>query len=257
MTRTFLALLVVVGSGQAPPQPGRPPVVHKALQRLQGTWQFQSMAQDGQTVPAEELKGRTLFVGGDVFLIRDGDKILYSGQIGVDPNTSPAAFTVSVREGQKSVEALLGIYQVLGDTLKLAFVAAGEPRPAEFVSEPGSKVRSVVCKSMRGQGEDVELAGAYRVESIGTDGKTQVSQAQIQKQGDAYVVVYHNNAAVQYVGVGIRQGDTFSLAWGRQNQIGVCHYKIERGPKLVGRYTIFGGPGVVLPEVMTRIPNVD
>jgi uncharacterized protein (TIGR03067 family) len=255
-TAASALLIVALASGQAPP-PNRPPVVHRALQRLQGTWQFESMVQDGRAVAADELKGRTLFVGGDVFLIRDGDKILYSGQIGVDPNKSPASFTVSVRDGQKSVEALLGIYQVLGDTLKLAFVAAGEPRPAEFASEPGSNVRSVVCKSIRGPGEDVELVGTYRAESVGTDGKTQVLQAQIQKQGDSYVVVYHNNAAVLYVGVGIRQGDTFSLAWGRQNQIGVCQYKIERGPKLVGRYTIFGGPGVVLPEVMTRIPNVD
>ena len=56
---------------------------------------------------------------------------------------------------------------------------------------------------------------------------------------------------VAYVGTGIRQGDTLSVAWVNRGSVGVSVYKIEKGPKLVGVYTEVGGAGLVAKEVLT------
>jgi uncharacterized protein (TIGR03067 family) len=262
MRLTALAIVLTAATFAAGQQPQQPapltPAVRRALAVLQGTWHFDAMEQDGQNVAAAELKGRTLFVGGDLLLIRDGDRVLYGGKVTIDPNVSPATFNVAAQQDQKLVDVMVGIYEIRDDTFRLAFVSRGGERPTEFKSDPGSKVRLATCRRLRMPGEDVDIAGVYTARSTGIDGKSQESQAHFERRGDSYIVTYRQGQNVVYAGVAIRQGDTLSLAWGtKNNQVGVCLYKIEKGPRLVGTYTTFAGPGLVLPEVLTRTAVID
>ncbi|MFO0925993.1 MAG: hypothetical protein U0736_03015 [Gemmataceae bacterium] len=56
---------------------------------------------------------------------------------------------------------------------------------------------------------------------------------------------------VAYLGMGIRQGDTLSVAWANRGTVGLSVYQIEKGPKLTGVYTELGGPGIVATETLT------
>jgi uncharacterized protein (TIGR03067 family) len=251
-------LAFIAVAAQQPPRT-HTPAATRVLQRLQGTWRFESMEQDGKKLAADDLKGRTLFVGGDVLFIRDGDKVLYGGHVSLDPSKSPPSINVSAQQGadKAMVDLMIGIYELDGDVFKLAFVGRGEERPGSFVSAPGSKVRLATCRRVRPTGETVDIVGTYKSKTLAPDGKTLEYDAQIERRGDGYVITYRNNNVIVYVGVGVRQGDTLSVAWGRQNQVGVSQYKIEKGPRLVGTYTMLGGPGLLLTEVLTKAVVID
>ena len=58
----------------------------------------------------------------------------------------------------------------------------------------------------------------------------------------------------QYVGLAIREGDTLSAAIradGNDKYTGLVVYRIEKGNKLVGRWSFFGFEGTVLTETLT------
>jgi hypothetical protein len=75
--------------------------------------------------------------------------------------------------------------------------------------------------------------------------------ADIQKRGDAYFVRWEVRGGVAYIGAGIRNGNTLSVAWLNRGSAGISVYQIEKGPKLVGTYTEVGGPGLVGREVLS------
>src|SRR5262245_63356376 len=59
----------------------------KDLLELQGTWKLESI-DDGKKAKID-LKKRTFFVGADLVLVRDGDKIVQGGQLRLNPTKSP------------------------------------------------------------------------------------------------------------------------------------------------------------------------
>ena len=62
--------------------------------------------------------------------------------------------------------------------------------------------------------EVTDIRGKYRCETFGTDSKKQTLTAEIQKRGDAYLVRWEVRGGLAYIGTGIRQGDTLSVAHG-------------------------------------------
>ena len=93
--------------------------------------------------------------------------------------------------------------------------------------------------------------------TFGGDGKKQTLKVEIQKRGDAYLLRWDVRGGVAFVGSGIRQGNTLSVAWVNRGSVGVSVYKIEKGPKLVGTYTEVGGPGLIGKEVLTADAKTD
>jgi uncharacterized protein (TIGR03067 family) len=248
----LLTLLAPASALQPPPESPREKASRQELQRLQGTWKFESLEEDGMKVAADELKERTLFVGGNVFLVRRGHTVVQAGGLQVDPSKTPRTVNAMVRLGQHKGEVMLGIYALDGDTLRLCIDVEGQDRPREFKSSAGSKRLIAVCKRVRPKNEELEITGTYRSESIQEDGTKYTAEAVIDRIGDAYTVTYKKGPVVAYVAVGVRQGDTFSIAWLNRGQVGITLYRIEQGPRLVGQYTHLGGAGILSQETLTR-----
>ena len=156
-------------------------------------------------------------------------------------------------QGDKKGDIMQGIYALDGDSLKICLDTEGQERPKEFKTAPKSGHLLYVLKRVRVKGEDQELVGNYRSETTELDGKKHVLDVMIERVGDAYMVTYKKNNAVGFVGMGLRKGDVFCVSWLSQGQVGVSMYQIEKGHRLVGHFTILGGPGVLGQETLTRV----
>lgn len=106
-----------------------------------------------------------------------------------------------------------------------------------------------------------ELSGYYVCKGRETSGKNYSGIAVISKQNDVYLVQWVVGAGSTFVGIGIRQGDTLAASWAIPGDKGVVRgvnlYKIEPGPRLVGRWASMPGPGRLQDEILTFLKPLD
>jgi uncharacterized protein (TIGR03067 family) len=223
------------------------------LQRLQGTWTFDSLEENGVKAGDDKLMGRTIFFGAETFLIREGPRVVQVGTLKVDASRTPKTINAVIKHGQGQGDVMLGIYSLEGGTLKLCFDVQGSDRPKEFKTTRGSNLMLAACKRAHADADQPEIAGTYKSETIEMDGSKHIAEASIDRRGDAYFVVYRKGKGVAYVGIGLRKGDIFCMSWANQGQVGVTLYQIEKGPRLVGLYTQLAGPGLLGQEILTRV----
>ncbi len=94
-----------------------------------------------------------------------------------------------------------------------------------------------------------ELLGKYRCQGVDTTGAAYSGTATIEREKDCYRVTWLL-AGTKYVGVGVRTGDVFSVAYyGKMS--GVIAYRIAVG-ELKGKWTIANGRGELGTETLTR-----
>ncbi len=252
-TTTLGLLLAAAGE-----QPDNPPMAKEVpfkqeLARFQGTWQVEEMIENGKKSSPATLKARTLFFGRDTFLFRLDNNLIQLGLLKIDPTKSPKTFNAIVMRGPQKGDALLGIYTLDGDTLKVCMNLEGDERPKDFSALEKSGRALMTCKRVRNKDETTDLSGTYRSESMELDGTRAVAEVEIERMGDAYLVTYNKRgAAVSYIGIGLRKGNVFCMSWLSGGQAGVTMYTIESGHRLVGRYSQLGGPGIVSEEILTR-----
>ncbi len=221
----------------------------KDLQEMQGTWKLESL-EDSKKAKVD-VKKRTLFFGGELCLLRDGDKVVQIGVARLVTSKSPRRIDVVVKKGLHQDSTMLGIYEVKDDTLKVCFDPEGDGRPSEFATKPDTSRYVAVYKRVRPAREAIDICGKYTSTSFGADGKKQSMGAEIERRGDGYLVKWTVPGGVAYVGMGIRKGDVLSVTWANRGTVGLSVYKIEKGPKLVGDYTELGGVGIMAKEEMT------
>jgi uncharacterized protein (TIGR03067 family) len=238
-------------SAQDPPS--REQAGKEELQRLQGTWQCQSLEQDGEKAGEAGVKDRTLFFGAEGFVVKQGFKLVQAGNVKVDPTKRPKTLNAFVTQGEGKGEVMLGIYELTGDTLKLCLDLQGQKRPAEFKTTAGSGQVLAVYRRQRAPGaDDLDITGTYDAVSVELDGSRHQAEVVIERRGDAYQVAYKKGNAVAYLGIGIRRRNTFSVCWANPGQVGIVVYEIQKDGKLVGQYTQLGGPGLLSQETLTR-----
>jgi uncharacterized protein (TIGR03067 family) len=248
---SLLLTVALSGFGQSGLSP--PDVALKQeLLRLQGGWHIEALEENGVKVDAAKLKDRTIFFGRNTLLMRQGSKLLQIGVVHLDPAKTPKTLNAQIMQGKQKGEMLLGIYERDGDTLKLCIDTTANARPKDFSAAADSNRILMVCKRIDIKPDQADLAGVYRSESTEIDGSKHVSEAVIERMGDAYLVTYKKNEAIAFLGVGIRKGDIFCMSWISQGQAGITLYQIEKGHRLVGQYTRLGGPGVLSQEILTR-----
>jgi hypothetical protein len=103
--------------------------------------------------------------------------------------------------------------------------------------------------------ELTDISGYYACSGKEGVGKTYNGVAVITKKNDVYLVQWIIGAGGAFFGVGLRQGDTLSCSWAIPGDKGVVRginvYRIETGPRLVGRWSAFPGDGSIRNETLT------
>lgn len=86
-------------------------------------------------------------------------------------------------------------------------------------------------------------AGKYRVEGTNLDGSTYSGTAEITLASETTCVIEWNTAGVKSSGVCMLHEDAFSAAYVLEDALGLVVYKVKRGGKLEGSWTITGKDG--------------
>ena len=113
------------------------------LAKLRGTWLTVSLMSDGKTLVDEKTPpmpghSTTLVYEGDQWMIQVGDKTVAKGKFKVDATKTPNEIDVFDESGLMNEKTKRGIYQISGDTYRFCLALAGQARPTEFTSKPGS-----------------------------------------------------------------------------------------------------------------------
>lgn len=250
---SFLGLLLV--AQQPPPMP-IDPALKKELAPFQGSWQIESVEENGKKVDAEEFKGRTLVFASDHVLVRGPGKFMQMAVLKLGFAKKPKTINVTIVQGEDRGTTMLGIYTIEADTLKLCLDPDGEERPKVFAAPADSKRKLMICKRSRAK-DELDLAGTYRSVSTALDGQEHVADAVIERWGEGYTIQYKVNGIPTYVGVGLCKGNAMSMYWTNQGQPGLTVYQIEAGPRLVGRYMQLSAAGILESEILTRVEGKD
>ncbi len=114
---------------------------------LQGTWTIMSVVDEGETVTAEDLAGRSVKIDGDKieFIGRpdDDSSTCPKGTFSLDPAKEPCQIDVQF---EKVAHPCLGICLQDGDQAKLCISRTKGERPKAFESPEGSKVLLMVLE---------------------------------------------------------------------------------------------------------------
>src|SRR5262245_48063924 len=112
-------LLVLGGFFSDSTVPGSQPktrdeAMRREIRHWQGTWQLEGLEFDGVKAGADEVKGQTLFIGGNGMLRKKDDSILQLGTLQLDPLKKPKTVNAVIREGKHKGNVMLGIYEYDG-----------------------------------------------------------------------------------------------------------------------------------------------
>lgn len=109
--------------------------------------------------------------------------------------------------------------------------------------------------------EVADISGYYICKGQETGGKVYNGVAVITKKNEVYVVQWMVGGGSTFTGVGVRQGNTFSASWALAGERGLVRgintYKIEPGPRLVGRWATLPGNGALQSETLTFLKNIE
>jgi uncharacterized protein (TIGR03067 family) len=116
--------------------------------KLRGTWTLVRGEDQGKPIPPEKLKGGVIAISDKTIIANDKDhKKVFVMTYRLDPTQKPRAIDMTIIEGDEKQKGKTakGIYELEGDTLKLAYAFAG-PRPTSFTTKKGDKHLSFVLK---------------------------------------------------------------------------------------------------------------
>jgi hypothetical protein len=100
--------------------------------------------------------------------------------------------------------------------------------------------------------QDVALDGVYRSEGVNPDGTKYRGTVEIAKDDQTYLVRWLARQ-VTSIGIGIVRGDVLAVSYYTGTNIGVALYRIEKGPRLTGEWTVLGADGQRYPETLTKM----
>ena len=133
-----IALIVTAGESE---------LVRKDRAALQGTWKVIASEQDGEKVPADDIKDLFLIFKGDVILIREAGKSEEKFSFSLDPAKKPKEIDLTIKFGPAKGRVDRAIYSIEGDTLRICIQSAKDtPRPREFSTRANSKLWLVVMQ---------------------------------------------------------------------------------------------------------------
>jgi uncharacterized protein (TIGR03067 family) len=113
--------------------------VRKELKRLEGTWEVVALVQDGHEKPLEGATGGLqAVITDDERTLRAGATVFSRGRYRIGPAASPRAIDLTITQGSHRGQIVRGIYDLVGDRLRICLAMKGGPRPTAMVSRPDS-----------------------------------------------------------------------------------------------------------------------
>jgi uncharacterized protein (TIGR03067 family) len=109
--------------------------------KLQGAWKVVSGVKGGKDMPAEMLKSVEMSFVGDKMVVKNNN-MQAEFPFKIDATKKPKEMDITLPDGKTGT----GIYELDGDTLKVAHGEVGDPRPKDFTSKEGSNVTVTVMK---------------------------------------------------------------------------------------------------------------
>src|SRR4051812_11803493 len=101
---------------------------------------------NGEEVPAKRLKGATLTIRGDKYVVK-AKGTTHETTFKLDPTKKPKAIDMWFPDGPELPKLGKGVYELDGDTLKVCrHQAPGEDRPTQIGSWPGTNLFVVTWK---------------------------------------------------------------------------------------------------------------
>lgn len=113
------------------------------------------------------------------------------------------------------------------------------------------------------QKEIGDISGYYDCKGRQSDGKRYNGVVIIRKVNEAYIVSWVIPGNPSFTGIGVRQNNHLAVGWAMQGEKkfiqGINFYKIEPGPRLVGRWASLPGMGVLQREtlIFLKAPDED
>lgn len=139
MKRVILLTALMTGLGFTAaadePKGDKHQVTAKALESFSGTWEIVKVSPEGATKDAKRLVFKK--DGGYAAVGKDG-KELWAGTFEIDPTATPKVWDHRSHDSRKENTGVLGIYELDGDTLKVACVV-GQWKGTEGVGRPRPK----------------------------------------------------------------------------------------------------------------------
>src|SRR5205807_1198901 len=113
-------------------------ITKKEMEKLQGTWMFDSYEENGKKTPPADLKEKRIFFGSNQFIIKQGEELLQVGSLKLDPIDGHRDIDATVAAGPHKGNTMRGIYSLKDNTLKVCIDPEGNERPKEFKTTPDS-----------------------------------------------------------------------------------------------------------------------
>jgi hypothetical protein len=106
-----------------------------------------------------------------------------------------------------------------------------------------------LCVATRAD-DKTEISGNYEGKGTGPNGAAYEAKVEISKNGDTYAVKWELAGNETYEGIGILEGDIFSVSYtAGGNGHGIVAYKVTKG-KLDGKWS--PGDGKIYTETLTK-----
>lgn len=110
----------------------------KGDEALQGTWKLSAGEADGKALSEKQLKDGKLVLKGEQYSVTLADMGTVTGTQKLDSKKEPRTIDITDASGPNKGKTCLGIYELKGDELRVAFAAAGKARPTKFATAPDS-----------------------------------------------------------------------------------------------------------------------
>ncbi|MEX0675880.1 MAG: TIGR03067 domain-containing protein [Pirellulales bacterium] len=102
-------------------------------EKLQGKWKVESFEFNG--APVDALKDAVRDFKDEKYSLTPASGEVFNGTVKLDSSKNPKQIDLLLND-----RTLKGIYEIDGDTLKIAYALEGDERPTEFTSKPDSGV---------------------------------------------------------------------------------------------------------------------
>ncbi|HEY5073629.1 MAG TPA: TIGR03067 domain-containing protein, partial [Pyrinomonadaceae bacterium] len=108
-----------------------------AVTELEGEWAMISAILNGVAMNQAMVKWCQRITRGNVSRVVAGPQVFVNVSFTLDNSKKPHVIDYLNLEGASEGESQAGIFELIGDSLKICMSAPGHPRPADFSSKPG------------------------------------------------------------------------------------------------------------------------